>query len=84
MLTDSDPASLKKRRSIVKSACTRVKTYVDSITHTSPAVMSQLEERKLKLEQHWNEYDKIQTQLEMIDENEDSNRVAFEEAYYDT
>lgn len=82
MSTESDPALLKRRRSIVKSACTRIKTYVDSITHTSPAVTSQLEERKVKLEQHWNEYDKIQTQLEMIDESEDVNRVTFEEAYY--
>lgn len=82
MSTDSDLASVKKRRAIIKSACTRIKMYVESITSLSPATSSQLEERKLKLEQHWNEYDKLQTQLEIMDDSEAGDRVGFEEAYY--
>ncbi|XP_036138905.1 uncharacterized protein LOC118644436 [Monomorium pharaonis] len=83
MATDFDPARAKKRRSIVKSACTRIKTYVDSITAVTPRVLSQLEERKGKLEQYWTEYNDVQTELEMYVESEQSDRIAFEDAFYE-
>jgi len=73
---------LKKQRSIIKASCTRTNTYANSITSVTSSVAAQLEERKLKLDQYWLEYNAIQSQLEVLDENEANDRVAFEEAYY--
>ncbi|XP_011862827.1 PREDICTED: uncharacterized protein LOC105559270, partial [Vollenhovia emeryi] len=83
MASESDFASLKKRRTILKSACTRIRTYVDSVDTSSPATRSHIEERKDKLNRHWEEYNNLQSQLEIIDEAEANDRVAFEQAYYD-
>jgi len=73
---------LKKQRSIIKASCTRTNTFVSSINSVTPSVAAQLEERKLKLDQYWLDYNAIQSQLEVLDENETNDRVAFEEAYY--
>ncbi|XP_071576977.1 uncharacterized protein [Temnothorax nylanderi] len=83
MATEADLNVLKKRRATVKSACTRIKTYVDSIRDPTPAIISQVEERKDKLERHWDEYNDVQLNLEMLDEGEANDRGAFEAAYYD-
>lgn len=79
---NNDPVVIKKRRSIVKSACTRIRSYVDGISSITLATRSQLEEHKLKLDQHWADYNNYQTQLELLDESEANDRVAFEEALF--
>ncbi|XP_036148006.1 uncharacterized protein LOC118647346 [Monomorium pharaonis] len=83
MATEADPVALKRHRSTIKAACTRIKTYVDKIKSVTPSVLAQLEERRSKLEQHWAEYHAVQSQLEIIDEPECSDRVIFEEAFFD-
>lgn len=82
MPDDTDPVALKKRRTIIKASCTRIRTYIDSITNITSEIMSQVEERKLKLDEYWLEYDKVQYQLELIDEMENNDRAVFEEAFY--
>lgn len=79
---NDDLAALKKRRSIVKTACTRLKNYADGISSMSPALIPQLEERKVKLEQHWADYNNLQTHLELLDDSETTDRIAFKEAFY--
>ncbi|XP_071576253.1 uncharacterized protein [Temnothorax nylanderi] len=83
MATEDDFNLLKRRRATVKSACTRIKSYVDSVRGHTPAIISQIEERKDKLERQWDKYNDLQLKLEMLDEAEANDRVAFEEAYYD-
>lgn len=83
MTTESDLGSLKRRRSTIKASCTRIKTYVDTIASVTPSVTAQLEERKIKLEQFWKEYNDTQTQLESKDEAEANDRAGFEEAFFD-
>lgn len=75
-------AALKKQRTIIKASCTRIKTYVESVTAVNPTVIAQIEERKSKLEYYWSEYNTVQTQLEIQDEAEGDDRAAFEEAFY--
>ncbi|XP_012540350.1 uncharacterized protein LOC105838944 [Monomorium pharaonis] len=67
---------------MVKGACTRIRTYVDSITSITSGVIAQLEERKRKLDDYWSEYNNFQTQLEILDENECNDRINFEDAFY--
>lgn len=82
MASESDIVALKRRRGILKAVCTRINTYVNSIVAVTPLIISQLEERKLKLEQNWNDYNDIQTQLELADASELDDRANFEEAFY--
>lgn len=49
-------AALKKQRTIIKASCTRIKTYAESVTAVKPTVVAQIEERKLKLEYYWSDY----------------------------
>lgn len=75
-------AVLKKQRAVIKGSCTRIKTYVESVTAINTAVTAQLEERKLKLEQYWLEYNAVQSQIEILEEAESDDRAAFEDAFY--
>ncbi|KYN12196.1 hypothetical protein ALC57_15647, partial [Trachymyrmex cornetzi] len=45
-------------------------------------VTAQLEERKLKLNHYWLEYCNVQSQLEMLVEDESNDRATFEDAYF--
>jgi len=81
-IASENATTLKKQRSIIKASCTRTNIYVNSITLVTPSVAAQLEKRKLKLDQYWLDYNAIQSQLEVLNENETNDRVAFEEAYY--
>ncbi|XP_077266378.1 uncharacterized protein LOC143899733 [Temnothorax americanus] len=83
MATEADFNAIKKRRSNVKAACTRIKNYVDSVQGPSPAILSQIEERKDKLQRLWDEYNDVQTKLEMLNEAEAIDRDSFETAYFD-
>lgn len=82
MASDQEITTLKRRRAVVKSSCTRINTYVDAIRAVTPSIIAQLEERKLKLDDCWVEYREIQSQLEQHDENETSDRTGFEDAFY--
>ncbi|XP_036151199.1 uncharacterized protein LOC118648846 [Monomorium pharaonis] len=79
-MTD-DINALKRMRATVKASCTRIKNYVDTITEVTTAVSAALEVRQVKLDQYWTEYNKIQTQIESLVEDQD--RESFECAFYD-
>lgn len=81
---ENDLALLKKRRATIQASCTRIKTFVSTVVPTTvtPAIKAQLEERRIKLEHFWSEYESIQTDIELQDENEASHRAGFEEAFY--
>ena len=81
-MPNEDIAALKKHRATIKGSCTQIKTYVESVITTSPAIIAQLEERKLKLEQCWAEYNAIQTKIELVEESEGADCVSFEETFY--
>jgi len=82
MNSEENPAVLKKQRAIVKGCCTRIRTYVESITTFSSSIVAQLEERKSRLDGYWSEYNTLQTRLEMVDDAEVDDRAIFEEAFY--
>ncbi|KMQ91221.1 hypothetical protein RF55_8939 [Lasius niger] len=82
MPSNEDPIVLKKQRTVIKASCTRIKTYVEAIDSVTPSVTAQLEERRAKLEQYWSEYNTVQSKLEIIDESEGNDRIAFEEAFF--
>lgn len=82
MSNEDTIAALKKQRSVIKGSCTRIRNYVESITAVNSTVTAQLEERKLKLEQHWSDYNKVQSQIEIHEQTENDDRAGFEEAFY--
>jgi len=82
MSNEDNPILLKKKRTVIKGSCTRINTYVDSITAPSPSVTAQLEERKARLDGYWSEYNQVQTRLEMLEDAEADDRPTFEEAFY--
>jgi len=64
------------------AACTRIRTYVESIAAIAPSIITHLDERRAKLEHYWAEYNDVQFRLESLDESEDCDWDGFEEAYY--
>ncbi|XP_018405227.1 PREDICTED: uncharacterized protein LOC108781676 [Cyphomyrmex costatus] len=82
MSTEESLAVLKRKRATLKSSCTRIRTYVESVGAVTPAIAAQLQERKDKLDHYWSEYDQIQSNLEALDEKEEADRAGFEEAFY--
>ncbi|KYQ59009.1 hypothetical protein ALC60_01980 [Trachymyrmex zeteki] len=82
MVDQSEAASLKRQRTTIKASCTRIRTYVDTITAITSSVIIQLEERKIKLEYYWSQYYDVQSRLESFDEAEGADRGGFEEAFY--
>ncbi|KYN09299.1 hypothetical protein ALC57_18595 [Trachymyrmex cornetzi] len=82
MTDENAHLALKKRRTTLKSSCTRIRTYVDSVRDVFASVAAQLQERRLKLDQYWSEYNQIQLNLELIDESETNDRATFEDAFY--
>ncbi|XP_018396273.1 PREDICTED: uncharacterized protein LOC108774620 [Cyphomyrmex costatus] len=80
MTSAQDIRVLKKHRAIVKGACTRIHTYIDAISFATPAIAAQLEERRIKLDEYWSQYNTIQAKIELLDENEGNDRIGFEEA----
>jgi len=52
-------------------------------SHRRPlSIMAQLEERRVKLDQYWLDYESVQTKIEFVDESESEHRATFEEAFY--
>ncbi|XP_011156998.1 uncharacterized protein LOC105194004 [Solenopsis invicta] len=82
MPDNNGPASLKKQRTIIKASCTQIKTYIDAVRSVNPSILAQLEERKIKLDQCWADYDNVQTKLELSDDAEARDRATCEEPYY--
>lgn len=81
MTNATDVQALRRMRATIKGSCTRIKTYVESVNEVTPAVLAALEVRRVKLDQYWIEYNKIQTEVESIEE--DLDRDVFENAFYD-
>ncbi|XP_018398099.1 PREDICTED: uncharacterized protein LOC108776086 [Cyphomyrmex costatus] len=75
--------NLKRRRTVIKASCTRIKSYVESISDITPDVIANLTERKEKLSEFWSEYNRIQCELETLDENEGDDRGIFEDMFFD-
>lgn len=79
-----DIDTLKAKRRSIKASCTRLKNYIESIRDMSHDACVQLQVRKDKLENWWNNYDEIQSQIEVIEQNPESEeRGIFEATYFD-
>ncbi|KAJ8913119.1 hypothetical protein NQ315_006037 [Exocentrus adspersus] len=80
--TKSDePASLNKKKSILKSQLTRFEKYLNTPEKVENKV--QVEIRLKKIETAFEEFEKIQTQLEILEEGEDDTRDEMENRYYE-
>jgi len=76
----SEATILKRQRATIKASCTRIRTYVESIAAISPSIVAQLEERKVKLEHYWAEYNDVQSRIIRWVRKLQSR--CFEEAFY--
>lgn len=76
--------ALKIKRRILKASCTRIKDYVDTVQNITDETIAQLKVRKEKLELYWQQYDDIQSQIELLEVSAEHNdRDSFEAAYFD-
>ncbi|XP_029168338.1 uncharacterized protein LOC114938529 [Nylanderia fulva] len=78
----SNLADYKRRREIVKGSCTRMETFLNNIVALTDNTRAQVEIRQARLESFWEDYCKIQTQIEMIDAEEANDRIEFEDSFY--
>ncbi|GAB1860689.1 hypothetical protein CAJAP_01768 [Camponotus japonicus] len=76
-------SALKRKRTSIMASCTRIKTYVDSVTQVTPESIANLEERKERLATYWTEYNSLQCELEALCEDEEEDRPSFEEMFYE-
>lgn len=77
-------AKLRRQRAIIKAACTHISNFTDTCTDITPQLVIQLEARINSLSKYWQDYDQVQSQMEDLDEeNESSDRPAFETAFYE-
>ncbi|XP_029054805.2 uncharacterized protein LOC114882094 [Osmia bicornis bicornis] len=77
---------LKMKRAQIKSACTKLKNSLDATTVSSMS-LSELNNRKSKLEECWRQFDELQTKFDVYEVAEDSDYVSgerdlFEDNYY--
>ncbi|XP_011883727.1 PREDICTED: uncharacterized protein LOC105570885, partial [Vollenhovia emeryi] len=82
MASEQDITALKRRRAVILGACTRTKTFVESLEIITPSIAAQLEERRTKLNDNWSEYQNVQLQIETLDKGESTHRNDFENAFY--
>lgn len=80
----ADVAALKKSRGVIKGSCTRIKTYVNSVaTPVSAEVHQQLLLRRQQLENLFNEFRALQSEIDIIEpEADETERAAVEDSYY--
>lgn len=79
-----DLSALKVKRRTLKASCTRIKIYVDAIGEITNNEIEQLYVCKDKLESFWHEFDAVQTQINLLEQNpEYDKRENFETAYFD-
>lgn len=83
MSVKESPTALKRQRATLKSSYTRIRTFVEAIVAVTLAIAAQLQERKIKFDQYWSEYNQIQSRLEALEENKESDCTGFEEAFYE-
>ncbi|GAB1859741.1 hypothetical protein CAJAP_00820 [Camponotus japonicus] len=76
-------SALKRKRTSIKALCTRIKTYVDSVTQVTPESIANLEERRERLATYWTKYNSLQCELEALCEDEEEDRPSFEEMFYE-
>ncbi|XP_029172199.1 uncharacterized protein LOC114941382 [Nylanderia fulva] len=81
-VTASEIAALKRKRGIIKGSCTRIETFVNSVNAVDDDARAQLEVRRACLDPIREDYCKVQSQLEAIDEAEIEDRDAFEDKVY--
>lgn len=83
---------LKTKRGVIKGKLTRAQSYFDKIdkTEINDAIIAKLTERLAKVEPLWDEFNEIQTELEILNESNVSevnlnaqNREEFEDSYFD-
>lgn len=72
---------LKRKRANIKAACTRCKNYIESMDIT-PENVAQAKSRLDKLNDSWNQYDTVQSELEILVETEAADREIFEAAFF--
>lgn len=75
-------SALKRKRAFIK-VCTRIRTYVESITQLTSETIANLEEKKERLLNYWSDYNVLQSEIESFCETEGDDRVSFEEAFYE-
>jgi len=78
----SNIVPLKRCRGMIKTSCTRMETFISGVRDLTAETRAQLEERRVRLDTLWNDYCDIQIQIEMIDDEELRNRIAFEDSFY--
>jgi len=77
---------LKIRRGQLKAICTRAQTTLASDgIQTMP--ITQLRERKSKIEATWSQFDEVQSQIELLEESvelrdHEQARIEYEEIYF--
>lgn len=77
---------LKIKRRTLNASCIRIKGYVAIQVERDigSETIEQLKVRKDKLEGYWHEYNKIQSQIDILEQNPECNdRKNFETFYFD-
>lgn len=77
----SELEALKKKRAVLKSKITRTETFASSFQTTDN--VNQLKVRKTYLEQAYQEYDEIQTEIELVDASAETDRLDTETKYFE-
>lgn len=78
-------SELKVKRRTIESAVTRIRNYTDSITEVDTDTCAQCIERKATLERCWQDYQQVQGQIDIIEEDDqDTDRKIFENNFYPT
>lgn len=72
---------LRRKRANIKASCTRCKSYIESMDIT-PENVVQAKLRLDKLNDNWNQYDTVQSELEILVEAEAADRETFEAAFF--
>lgn len=80
MTDEQSMIALKKRRGIIKGQLSKFTTFINRFNESRnvPELSARLE----KAEELWAEFDKIQTEIELVDDTQAVHRDAFEVAYF--
>lgn len=54
----------------------------NNVQDFTPDEITQIEERRVRLDAYWRDYEDAQAEIEILDEKEVSDRVVFEEVFY--
>lgn len=85
-MAEPDFKTLKNKRAHIKCQTTNFQTMLNSINDETNSESLDLETRLRKHKEFWNEFDEIQSQIEILrpDDftNHDAQRTEFEERFY--